>query len=69
MWFVHDVGSAVWFFDVILTLVLWGGFIAPLVWVTARLTRRNDTTLRQIPLLDVAKELYSKGEINKEEFE
>ncbi len=49
-------------------LIFWGGLIALIVWGITQLTRRGDATPKHDPL-EIAKELYSKGEISREEFE
>ncbi|MFC1968514.1 SHOCT domain-containing protein [Chloroflexota bacterium] len=47
--------------------IFWSGLIALVVWGITRFTGR-DSTIKHIPL-EVAKERYAKGEINKQEFE
>ena len=49
-------------------LLFWGGIIALIVWVVVRLTGHGGGTASRHPL-DVAKERYARGEINREEFE
>ncbi len=49
-------------------IVFWGGLIALIVWGVIRLTKRTDSTPTHSPL-DIAKERYARGEINKEQFE
>lgn len=51
-------------------LAFWGGIIATIIWVITRLTRREarSGSEKQNPL-DIARERYAKGEINKEQFE
>ena len=71
MWgmdFFGGLGVLPMLFGGIFMIVFWGGLIALIVWGIIRLTKRNDTTPRHNPL-DIAKERYAKGEINKEEFE
>ncbi|MFC1893478.1 SHOCT domain-containing protein [Chloroflexota bacterium] len=68
MWFMHDVGSWWWLFGGVWMFVFWGGLIALIVWGITSLTRRNNLTLKHIPL-DVAKERYARGEVNREQFE
>ncbi|MFC1861471.1 SHOCT domain-containing protein [Chloroflexota bacterium] len=48
--------------------IFWGGLIALVVWGINRLTKRDGSTVKHTPL-EIAKEQYAKGEINKEEFE
>ena len=68
MWFMHDFGGWGMLFAGILMFVFWGGLIALIVWGITRLTRLDKSTLKHTPL-EVAKERYARGEINKEEFE
>jgi len=49
-------------------IVFWGGLIALIVWGVIKLTKRTDSTPTHSPL-DIAKERYARGEINKEQFE
>ena len=48
--------------------IFWGGLIALVVWGIIKLTRRDSLTEKHTPL-DIAKERYASGEINKEQFE
>ncbi len=68
MWFMHDVGGWWMLFGGIMMFIFWGGLIALIVWGITRLTRRDVSTTKHTPL-DIAKQRYAKGEINKEEFE
>jgi len=68
MWFMHDFGGWGMLFGGIWMFIFWGGLIALIVWGITRLTRSNNLTVKRVPL-DVAKERYAKGEINKEQFE
>ncbi|MFC2014341.1 SHOCT domain-containing protein [Chloroflexota bacterium] len=49
-------------------LIFGGGLIALIIWGITRLTRRDESTAKHTPL-EIAKERYAKGEINKEQFE
>lgn len=49
-------------------IIFWGGVIALIIWGISRLSRRDDPTPKG-NALDIARERYAKGEINKEEFE
>jgi len=53
-------------------IIVWVVIIALIVWGVIALVKRNsfpsDTPHKHDPL-DIAKERYAKGEINKEEFE
>jgi putative membrane protein len=44
-----------------------GGAVALVVWMVRQLTQRNDTPCKNT--IDIVKERYAKGEINKEQFE
>ena len=68
MWFMHDVGGWWMWFGGIGMLIFWGGLIAVIVWGITRLTRRDNSATKHTPL-DVAKERYARGEIDKAEFE
>jgi putative membrane protein len=69
MWDMNFFGGGLMMlFGGIFMLVFWGGLIALIVWGIIRLTKRSDSTPTHSPL-DIAKERYAKGEINKEEFE
>jgi len=68
MWFMHDVGNWWMIFGGIGMFIFWGGLIALIVWGIARFTRREESTTKHAPI-DVAKERYARGDINKEEFE
>ncbi len=67
MWYMHDAGGWWMLFGGIGMLIFWGGLIALIVWGITRLTRR-DSTVKHTPL-EIAKERYARGEINKEQFE
>jgi putative membrane protein len=49
-------------------LIFWGGIIALTVWGVTRLTKHDASTTKHTPL-EIAKERYARGEINKEQFE
>ena len=68
MWFMHDFGGWGMLFGGIWMFLFWGGLIALIVWGVTRLTSREGLTTKHIPL-EVAKERYTRGEINKQEFE
>ncbi len=72
MWDMHD-GSGGWMvFGALMMVVFWGLIIALVVWVVRSLTDHRSSgrepSERRDPL-DIAKERYAKGEINKEEFD
>ena len=68
MWFMHDVGGWWWLFGGVGMFIFWGGLIALVVWGITRLTNRDNLTIKHSSL-EVAKERYARGEINKEQFE
>ena len=68
MWFMHDFSGWWMWFGGIWMFIFWGGLIALIVWGITRLIRRDSPTTKHTPL-EVAKERYAKGEINKQEFE
>ena len=68
MWFMHDFGGWGMLFGGIWMFIFWGGLIALIVWGVIKLTKRTDSTPTH-SLLDIAKERYARGEINKEQFE
>jgi len=72
--FMHNFGD--WWMPGmgLLMVLVCGGLIALVVWGITRLVRRGGccsatvTSTKQTPI-DIAKERYAKGEINKEQFE
>ena len=68
MWFMHDFGGWGMWFGGVMMFIFWVGLIALIVWGITRLMRRNGSTTTHTPL-DIAKQRYARGEINKEEFE
>ena len=67
MWFMHDFGGWGMLFGGIWMFIFWGGLIALIIWGITRFTG-CDVSIKHAPL-EVAKERYAKGEINKEQFE
>ena len=58
------------FFGGFWMIVFWGAVVALIVWAVIRLSRREGTSsVSKLNALDVAKERYAKGEINKAEFD
>jgi putative membrane protein len=49
-------------------LLFWGSIVALVVWVVRRLSAGNERPRLQSPL-DIAKERYARGEIDRQEFE
>ena len=68
MWFMHDFGGWGMLFGGIWMLIFWGGIIALIIWGINRFTRRDDSSQKHTSL-EIAKERYAKGEINREQFE
>ena len=56
-----------WFGGGIIMIVFWALFIALSVWVVREFSEKNSKSSSNA--LDILKERYAKGEINKEEFE
>jgi putative membrane protein len=57
----------VWIFNFLITAVFWGGIIALIIWGVTKLIKTGKSAGSSA--LDIAKERYARGEINKEEFE
>jgi len=66
MWWHYGAGMGWWM--IAWMVVFWGLLIALIVWGVRKLTERGDSVRKQDPL-NVVKERYARGEINKEEFE
>ena len=68
MWFWQD-GFGWWMiFGGVFMVIFWGGIIALIVWAVKRATDRGGSRGTASPL-DIARERYAKGEINREQFE
>ncbi len=68
MWFMHE-GLGWWMiFGGIWMIVFWGGLIALAVWGITRLTGCSGSGTER-KALEVAKERYARGDIDKKEFE
>lgn len=65
---MNDFGGWGMLFGGVWMFLFWGGLIALIVWGITRLTRRDELTTKHAPL-EVVKERYARGEINKEQFE
>ncbi|MFC2068704.1 SHOCT domain-containing protein [Chloroflexota bacterium] len=68
MWGMHEFGGWWMLFGGVWMLIFWGGLIGLIVWGIIKLTKRGDNTPINISL-DIVKQRYARGEINKEEFE
>jgi putative membrane protein len=66
MW---DYGAGWWSLWGIIMFLVWGGFIALIIWGVIKLSKRDGEKETKSNALDIAKERYAKGEIAKEEFE
>ena len=68
MWCFNE-GFGLWsWFGWLWMVVLGGGLIALIVWGITRITRQDRVHVSS-NALDLARERYARGEINKEEFE
>ncbi len=56
-----------WIVNLLLIAILLAGFVALCFWFYRRFTR-GDNASRQTPV-EIVRERYAKGEINKEQFE
>jgi len=56
-----------WFGGGVMMIVFWVLFIALIVWVVREVSGKNARSSSQA--LDILKERYAKGEIDKEEFD
>ncbi|MFC2068242.1 SHOCT domain-containing protein [Chloroflexota bacterium] len=69
MWGMHEFGGWWMLFGGVWMLIFGGGVIIGLiVWGIIKLTKSGENTPTNSPL-DIAKQRYARGEINKEEFE
>jgi len=71
MWDMHD-GSGWWMlYGAIMMVVFWGLIIWLAVWLISRITSHEHPGRgsERRDALDIAKERYARGEINKEEFD
>lgn len=50
-------------------LIFWGSVIWLIVWGITRLTKRETHSSERRDPLDIARERYARGEINKEQFD
>ncbi len=73
MWQAHE-GMGWWMvFGGILTILFWAAIIALAVWVVARLVGQGGSSSpagrKSNAPLDIARERYARGEINREQFD
>lgn len=67
MWYMHE-GIGWWMvLGGMWMVAFWGGLIALIAWGITKLSRRYNPAVKHDPL-NVAKERYARGEINREEF-
>ena len=53
----------------IMMLVVWVAIIIFIVWIVKEINGKNKNSKSDSNVLDILKERYAKGEINKQEFE
>lgn len=53
----------------IIMIAFWFLFLVLIIWVVREMSGKNSNLLSSSRALDILKERYVKGEINKEEFE
>ena len=58
-----------WFGGGIMMLLFWAAVIIFVVWLVREVSGRNNEKPNSNSALEILKERYAKGEINKEEFE
>jgi len=58
-----------WLGGGIMMIVFWAAIIIFIVWAVREISGRNNEKPNSNSALDILKERYAKGEINKEEFE
>ena len=63
MWYINDVGS--WWTGLWI-LLLWGGFIALVVWAVTRSIRFDNSTTMQTQF-NIAQERYTKRDVTQEQ--
>jgi putative membrane protein len=68
MWFMHEGMNWWMLFGSIWMVVFWGGLIALAAWGISRITGRGGSDTRY-KALDLTKERYARGEIDKKEFD
>lgn len=64
-WGFGGMGPLSWVFMLLFWVLLIGG----LVWLFVTLSRNQNSGRSSVSALDVLKERYARGEINREEFE
>ncbi|KKT75512.1 MAG: hypothetical protein UW71_C0002G0012 [Parcubacteria group bacterium GW2011_GWB1_44_7] len=62
-------GALGWFGGGLMMLLFWAAVIIFIVWLVREIGGRNNEKSRSNSALEILKERYAKGEINKEEFE
>ena len=62
-------GMMNWFGGGIMMVIFWVLFSALIIWIVREVRGSNSNSPSSSKALDILKERYAKGEINKEEFE
>ena len=69
-YYFGDFGNMTgWFGGGIMMFLFWAAIIIFIVWLAREVGGRNNEKHNSNSSLDILKERYAKGEINKEEFE
>jgi putative membrane protein len=63
---VGSHGGVIALTNLLLFILFWGAVVAFIIWVIRRLTENTQKTPKP---LDIARERYAKGEINKTDFD
>ena len=67
MWWGHPFSTGFAWVMVALMVIFWGVIIALAIWGITRLSKNKSESKSNA--LDIIKERYTRGEINKEQFE
>lgn len=68
-YYFGDYGNMMGFGGGIMMLLFWAAVIIFIVWAVKEIGGKNNGKRDSNSALDILKERYAKGEINKEEFE
>ncbi len=66
MWWGNWGGMGWWW---VLMVIFWIGVIALIIWGVREFTKRGTSSSSSSSALDIARERYARGEIDREEFE